>query len=251
MRQYYSVTLSKSAYEKDFNTLEKKLAEIGFYMTGKEAMFSFDEMDGYVAICKEGQVLVFRGSETEAENFFEDWRINFNIKLIDIEIEGIKIKDVAKGYGERIEKYWFDLKKLIFDDTILVTGHSAGGGYALIAGKAFKEALEKKVLPYPHANPRICDTHHFLPETFHTINAADIVTRVPLKVMQRRQTGTMIDFDKKGRYRKNAKVQKVIDFFTSIAQNIFGMVVNHDATDYETNWFKNWDKIQETIEEKG
>jgi hypothetical protein len=244
-RQFYSVELSEIAYITDFRTIVKKLENIGFFLRGEQDFFSFDEMDGFVATCDEGQVIVFRGSELEPENFFMDWRINADFLLIDIEVEGIKIKNVARGYGKRIERYWGNIKSLIWDEDIFITGHSAGGGYSTIFAKCFKEVTKKEIVKcIPHATPRITNTHHFLPEQFYTVNCSDIVTRIPLRIQERRHTGHMIYYNKKGNYLKSAKIEKIIDFF----RNTKEAISNHMIFEYKKNWVKNWEEIQEMLE---
>jgi hypothetical protein len=244
MREYYSMELSELAFITDFNALEKRLEKIGFYLRDKSDMFSFDEMDGFVATCEDGQVLVFRGSEFEPENLFKDWRINLDFKLIDINIEGVIIPNVASGFGKRIERYWGQLKDLIWDDDPLTTGYSAGGGYCTIFARAFKDVMKKPVVKcVAHASPRITNTHKFLPERKYTINCSDLVPRVPLRLQERRHTGTMVYYNKSGHYTPKAKVEKIIEFFFNIKQSI----PFHMPTGYKNNWYNNWDEIEQNF----
>ena len=243
-REYYSATLAELAYITDFKILQKELMKIGFYMRRKGDMFSFDEMDGFVAVCDEGLVMAFRGTEFEPENLFQDWRINFDFGLIDIEIEGKTIKNVAKGYGERIEKYWHKLKDMIWCGNPLFTGHSAGGGYAPIMARAYRDVTGDKFRCFPHAGPRITNTHHFLPEQYYTINSSDIVPRVPLNLMDRRHTGKLIYFNRKGKYIKTSKIERIVKFVLNIRRTL----KNHYPNEYEKVWLDNWFKIEAELE---
>ena len=45
-----------------------------------------------------------------------------------------------------------------------------------------------------------------------------------------------------------AKIVKLINFFFSLSRDIKDIGEDHLTGEYEANWFKNWDKIQKTIE---
>jgi len=232
-RVYSSPWLSKIAYlEKD--EIDKKLKERSFSLVH---FFDHKALQGYIAECQEGQVIVFRGSQNVFQHP-EDWVANLKTKIIDT-----KVGRCQEGYYELVEAVEDEIIEYLRGDDFLVTGHSAGAGCSRI----FKKMLEltgRRARVVPFASPNITDDKNFDPDSFYVINNADGVTRFPFKIMGHCRSGKMIFFNWRGNYIKNSKfLERLVQFFLDIDD----LAKDHDIKDYEKLWYKNFKKIWRVI----
>jgi len=229
-REYHAMTLSRLAYlEKE--DIIKQLPN-GFEFV---VFFTFDEVQGFVCKCDEGEVLAFRGSEAK----INDWKANF-----DITLKNTDIGRVQEGYYNALMDCEDMIRCFIRDKKVLVTGHSAGGAYSVLYSKILdaRHGFDTKCIAFEP--PRVCDTHKFNPKVFFTINSADIVPRFPLKAMHYRHTGTLIYFTPSGKAKENTKfIKRLVNFFTDIDD----VVKDHECYPIEKLWFKKWETIKNIL----
>jgi hypothetical protein len=221
-----SATLARIAYQ-DKERIEKNLKNLGYKLIN---YFDIKEMQGYIAECEEGQVISFRGSELKVL----DWVRNFNFELKDT-----YIGKCHAGYYNILEKSYDKLKPFITDKNILVTGHSHGGGLAIIFAKMLNVTDNFNATFIAFESPRVSDTHKFNQQGYYTINSADIVPRLPLRIQEFRHNGKLIYFNKKGVYKEKAKIARLIDFVTDF-KDVFA---DHEIGLVENLFKLNFDKI--------
>ena len=230
-REKFSATLSKLAYLSE-EDIKKELPKYGFQF---QKFFSFEQLQGFICECDEGQVLTFRGSEMK----LNDWKANFDIRLKDT-----FIGNVSEGYYDILEESCGYIVKYITDANILLTGHSCAAAYSGIFSKMLDEVYGFNTKCIVFEPPRYTDTHHFNDKVFYTINSADIIPRFPLKLMDRRHTGTLIYFNRKGKARENTRfIARLMNFILDVDD----IIKDHDIEDVEKLWFKNWDRIEKIL----
>ncbi len=143
---------------------------------------------GILLTSKEHNILVFRGTQTQAE-----WLNNLNAaqqKYVDL--SGKDYGEVHKGFL----KLTSDLSPSIaevakkLDPTIpcYVTGHSLGAAIATLAAFEIARAvpqLKDKIQLYTFASPRVCSPtfakihSQFIPNAYRIVNLGDTVPLVP------------------------------------------------------------------------
>ena len=236
-REYFAPTLARLAYITDKNALKTALSGLGFTLI---ETYDINEMQAYLCECDEGQVLSFRGSEFSFTNLIKlwDWIRNFQIELKDT-----FIGNVHTGYYNILEKTYDTLNAKITDKNLIIASHSQGAGLGTIFAKMINVADGYNAKFFSFEPPRISDTHKFNKNGFYTVNSSDIVPRVPLRVMDYRHNGTLIYFNRGGKYKKRARIEKLIDFILDVKDTF----KDHEISFVEKNWHSNWEEIQKTI----
>lgn len=140
-------------------------------------------------------VVAFRGTRPDQ---VRDWMSDFEISQVSFSeyFTAPEIGNVHDGFAHLLARNWPDLTAAVraFQDdsqTLWITGHSLGGALALMACSAFvfTERLPVNGL-YTFGQPRVGDlqfcTHcqsQFGDNMFRFVNDADIVTRVPPRIV--------------------------------------------------------------------
>jgi len=231
IRKYYSAYLSEIAYQDEEN-IRIKLEKIGFRFI---KFFDFEPMQAYLCECKDGQTLVFRGSEAD----WNDWKTNFDIELIDT-----YIGKVHKGYFEILDEARVKIEKYILDKNILLTGHSAGAAFTCIMAKILDYKYRYNCSAIGFEPPKFTGDKNFYPKFVFTVNNADGVSRLPLKVMGYSRTGKMIFFNLRGRYIKHSYLlERIVSFLIDIDD----IAKDHSMKEVRRLWVKNWEKINKNI----
>ncbi len=170
--------------------------------------FDVQSTQAYLAGDDDTFILAFRGTEKEK---IIDWMTNADV----LQVNG-PVGKVHQGFLVGVNYIWRDLWKILDKDrgtrSLWVTGHSLGGALATLAVAKirFENAHPVNGL-YTFGQPRVGDDEFasrfnidFGAQTFRFVNNQDVVPRVPLRLMNYRDTGTFKYFDKYGKLVKNA-----------------------------------------------
>ena len=233
-RKKYAAKMANLAYSSNTDYITDELIKLGIVFIKK---FKFGNMDGYIATCEEGLSFVFRGTDS-----FSDWVTDFNFELIKTDIG-----TVHKGFYEQLDRYFDDLCNMIDDENTVIIGHSKGAAEAIIFSKMLKIRKDYDAEFFAFEPPRTSDSHKFNTNGYYTINSADIVPRVPLRVMDYRHTGELIYFSKRGKAYKGSKwIKRLIDFATDLDDTFS----DHEPAKIEKLWGENWKKIEKILLKK-
>lgn len=144
---------------------------------------------GIALTSKEHNILVFRGTQTQAE-----WLKNLNAaqKLYTSAASGQSYGEVHEGFLDLMQRLTPSLAEVAqqLDPTIpcYVTGHSLGAAIATLAAFELVQAvpqLKDQVRLYTFAGPRVCSPtfakfhHQFVPNAYRIVNLGDTVPLVP------------------------------------------------------------------------
>ena len=140
--------------------------------------------------------LVFRGTES---NNPRDW-------LTDARFgpRSTSLGRVHSGFDDALDEVWSDVLAHLGTDPrhLTITGHSLGGGLAILAAARLAESGRSPKAVYVFGCPRVGladfrDAYDSLLQasTFRIINHIDLVTRVPLLVQGYRVPGRRMYFD--------------------------------------------------------
>jgi triacylglycerol lipase len=186
-------------------------------------VYMFEKVEaaqGFLAVGDGFAVLAFRGTEKK----LEDWQTDIAFELTAKPSVYDKC-ETHKGFSDDLEKVYADIKtelaKNIGKDTLLyVTGHSLGAALATLM--AARLTAEKQKVCGVHAvytfgSPRVGDpafatayTYALGNSTYRVINAEDLVTRVPPRIVPTKpqwhydHVGQIVYFDTDGRMQLNA-----------------------------------------------
>ncbi len=203
-----TVELSRLAY-KDAATAAAGIANIGldefkFYDGGNstQAFYAATANDRYLA---------FRGTESRNPR---DWVVDSRFKA-----GPGALGSVHSGFDQALSEIWPELAADLAADArpLTVTGHSLGGGLAIIAGARLIDSGSAPAAVYVFGCPRpgLIDFRDGYDRalknlTHRVINHIDIVTRVPLLYQSYRAPGHRQYFDKAGVFHENAGAWQII-----------------------------------------
>jgi triacylglycerol lipase len=158
----------------------------------------------FVTATDEMILVSFRGTQS---NDIWDWMTDADIILRPF-VAGM----VHKGFYEGLEDVWSDMNWAItqFQDqgqSLWFAGHSLGAALACLAVARLIFEQHKPINGlYTFGQPRTGDfafsrdfDHEFGGRTFRFVNNADIVTRIPPRVLGYSHVGQLLFFDKKGK----------------------------------------------------
>ena len=160
------------------------------------------ETQAYVIASDLAVVVAFRGTQPDK---LLDWMSDLDTLFVDGPF-GL----VHNGFNLALSRVWDDLTATVaqFQDrgqSLWLTGHSLGAALATLAAARWR-AQDKPVHGLYHfGSPRVGDRvfertfdQDFAARNFRFVNNADLVTRVPLRVMGYSHAGTMLYFTDKG-----------------------------------------------------
>jgi len=151
---------------------------------------------GFVAWAAQGTLVAFRGTESTA-----DWVSNLHLTTRSIP----KVGQVHAGFWGQFQALQPQMEKLLNGraaSPLVVTGHSLGGGIAVLAATTWASTRTLRAL-YTYGQPAVAKDNAAaaigasLSGRYHRmVNAADIVPRVPPGY---RHAGHLLHFDGQGR----------------------------------------------------
>ena len=203
-----TVELSRLAYKDatDAHTgaSAQGLGEFKFYDGGNstQAFFAASGTDRYLS---------FRGTES---NNARDWVVDAKFSP-----KPGALGKVHSGFDEALDEVWTDVAADLAGDArpLTITGHSLGGGLAILAAARLIDAGSSPAAVYVFGCPRpgltgFRDSYDGALKnlTHRVINHIDIVTRVPLLTQGFRAPGLRQYFDKSGTFHESAGAWQII-----------------------------------------
>jgi len=182
----------------------KGLGEFKFYDGGNSTQ-------AFVATTATDRYLAFRGTES---NNARDWVADAKFSP-----QSGALGQVHSGFNEALDEIWGDVATDLAGDArpLTITGHSLGGGLAILAAARLIDAGSSPVAVYVYGCPRpglrgFRDAYDTTLKnlTHRVINHIDIVTRVPLLSQGYRAPGLRQYFDKSGTFHENAGAWQII-----------------------------------------
>jgi triacylglycerol lipase len=169
---------------------------------GLDEFLFFDKLEtqAYIAGNDKLLILAFRGTTA-----LLDWIFDARIDLI-----GGPAGRVHEGFNVALSFVWLDIWNYIKEQrrgrSLWVTGHSLGAALATLAVAKLRLERDEAVSGlYTFGQPRAGDLEFarvfdldFGQQTFRYVNDQDIVSRVPLRLMQYSHIGTFKWFDEHG-----------------------------------------------------
>jgi triacylglycerol lipase len=169
---------------------------------GLDELLFFDKLEtqAYIAGNDKLLILAFRGTTA-----LLDWIFDARIDLI-----GGPAGRVHEGFNVALSFVWLDIWNYIKEQrrgrSLWVTGHSLGAALATLAVAKLRLERDEAVSGlYTFGQPRAGDLEFarvfdldFGQQTFRYVNDQDIVSRVPLRLMQYSHIGTFKWFDEHG-----------------------------------------------------
>jgi triacylglycerol lipase len=263
--------LAKAAYA---DSAAAQVAAASFGLTDFQwIQFSkpLEDVYAFVAGGPEYVVIAFRGTDPKDWN---NWMTDLQATpaRFDWLFQGAaEAGDVHAGFGHALFDAWEKIESALDNvmpkvpagsdpakvanttqRTLWLTGHSLGGGLAVLTGAAFSmwtDQVKRQVNGiYTFGQPRVglyrfCGNYdHLLHErTFRFVNKKDLVPRIPFRGWDYADIGQMIHFDSNNEPQLQSvewnnflsrNLQSFSDFFDIITR--FGTGVNdHDMTTYE------------------
>lgn len=201
----YALALaSKLAYANE-NVVINKLIEQGFngkFITGSQT-------DTQLFIAHSGSVIViaFRGTE----KIPDDWCIDAKMAFRDT-VHG----RIHTGFDDALSSVWDELVETLenvhqYGQSLWITGHSLGGALAVLAAARLTLDIDKSIYKsisglYTFGQPRVGDRtfvtaldNAIKPRYFRLVNDNDIVPRIPDRLNQYQEGGSIRFFDSDGK----------------------------------------------------
>jgi triacylglycerol lipase len=164
----------------------------------------FDRRDtqAYVMANDQAIVVAFRGTQPDR---LLDWMSDCDTLFVNG-----PFGRVHNGFNLALSRVWEDLIATVTElqdqgQSLWLTGHSLGAALATLASARWREQDKPVNGLYHFGSPRVGDRvfertfdQDFAARNFRFVNNADLVTRVPLRVMGYSHTGTMLYFTDKG-----------------------------------------------------
>ena len=193
---------SRLAYKSE-DTIRNKLQEQGF----NSEFINEPSTDTQLFIAHNGTAVVisFRGTEK-----FKDWLTNAGI-----EFHNTSNGRTHKGFDKALDSVWSQIIKALekahqYGQPIWITGHSLGGALAVLAAARLALDIDQNVYKsinglYTFGQPRVGDRvfvkaldNEIKPRYFRFVNDNDMVPRVPDRLNQYQDGGSISFFDSKG-----------------------------------------------------
>ena len=150
-------------------------------------------------------VIAFRGTED-----FKDWLTDAGIEF-RVTVHG----RVHKGFDQALDSVWSQITETLERvqqnaQSLWVTGHSLGGALAVLASARLSLDIDQEIYKsinglYTFGQPRVGDRtfvqtldNEIKPRYFRFVNDNDIVPRVPDRLNQYKEGGTILFFDANG-----------------------------------------------------
>lgn len=163
-----------------------------------------DKRDTQAYVMANGQTIVvaFRGTQPDK---LLDWMSDCDTLFVNG-----PFGRVHNGFNLALSQVWEELIATVteFQDqgqSLWLTGHSLGAALATLASARWREQDKPVNGLYHFGSPRVGDRvfersfdQDFAARNFRFVNNADLVTRVPLRVMGYSHAGTMLYFTDKG-----------------------------------------------------
>lgn len=246
---YWMAKLSKIAYREksdnspDIETIKTELKGIDPKYVDVSG-FDANSSQGLVIKHEDFVVASFRGTDEIA-----DWLDNLNAVPTDGPLGG-----VHKGFYKALMDIWPQMKTVIRsyrrtsdgqpDRPLWITGHSLGGALATLAVATLVEADETFHGAYTFGCPRVGDrdfARTFNVEAKSKIyrfqNNADIVTRVPARIMGYSHVGSFIYITQDGKLSDDVGwwytfMDTVKGIISDIGDKGFDAIEDHNISDY-------------------
>ncbi len=203
LKNAYALALaSKLAYQSEAH-IRTKLLEQGF----NTEFINEASTDTQLFIAHSGRAIViaFRGTEK-----FKDWLTNAGIDFKDTS-HGL----VHKGFDRALESVWKQITTTLGDiqqygQPLWITGHSLGGALAVLAAARLALDIDTSIYKsinglYTFGQPRVGNRvfvkaldEEIKPRYFRFVNDNDIVPRVPDRLNQYQEGGSIRFFDAQG-----------------------------------------------------
>lgn len=203
LKNAYALALaSKLAYEPE-EQIRNKLQEQGF----NTEFINIAKTDTQLFIAHNGSavVMAFRGTEK-----FKDWLTNAGI-----EFRNTPHGRVHKGFDKALDSVWSQITKALekahqYGQPLWITGHSLGGALAVLAAARLALDIDQSIYKsinglYTFGQPRVGDRafmnaldDEIKPRYFRFVNDNDIVPRVPDRLNQYQDGGSIRFFDAAG-----------------------------------------------------
>jgi len=264
-KAYLLAVASKLAYLKE-KQAKDKCKEYGFDKF-KFIQNKATSTEAFVASTKEFIVVSFRGSQQ-----LQDWFTDFEFIHTDGPL-GRTHRGFIKAYrsiedelNEAIEKCRFKTRQGLDDESleslntkmhpqsIWFTGHSLGAALATVAvGHRVEQSLPVDGL-YTFGSPRVFEwdaatrfEQIIASRTFRFVNNADIVTRLPKRLMGYRHVGQLKYFDENGDFKDDPSfwerfLDRMQGRFEDFMEKGFSAIKDHDIDDYIKRCKKACDK---------
>ena len=203
LKNAYALALaSKLAYQSE-DQIRTKLLEQGFNTTFINEASTDTQL--FIAHSGSAIVIAFRGTEK-----FKDWLTNAGIDFEDTS-NGL----VHKGFDQALGSVWKQITTILADiqqygQPLWITGHSLGGALAVLAAARLALDIDKSIYQsinglYTFGQPRVGNRDfvkalddEIKPRYFRFVNDNDIVPRVPDRLNQYQEGGSIRFFDAQG-----------------------------------------------------
>lgn len=203
LKNAYALALaSKLAYESE-NQIRDKLTEQGFNTEFINEPTTDTQL--FIAHNNNAVIIAFRGTEK-----FKDWLTNAGIDF-RVTVHG----RVHKGFDQALDSVWNQITGTLERvqqnaQPLWITGHSLGGALAALAAARFCLDIDQEVYKsvnglYTFGQPRIGDRsfvktldNEIKSRYFRFVNDNDLVPRVPDRLNQYQEGGSIRFFDSKG-----------------------------------------------------
>lgn len=159
------LTLLNAAVEASEATYPDKLHQFSMWQPDDLKKFKTNNFSGYVASNHELVMLAFRGTQNNWKsldgfvNSTSQWLTNLNYRQV---VSGNC--RIHKGFNEELNSAFDDIQSLlkqhkVKNKTLIITGHSAGGGLATLAGKKIYEMGIAQSYVYTFSAPKVGDAN--------------------------------------------------------------------------------------------
>lgn len=201
---------------------------------GEFKFFTASSTQAFTAADDDRRFLAFRG--TEATNPI-DWARDAQFRP-----RPAALGRVHSGFDGALDEVWAEVEAEIDGDTrpLTITGHSLGGGLAIVAASRLAAAASPPAAVYVFGCPRtglsdFRDAYDVTLEdvTFRIINHIDLVTRVPLLAQGYRAPGRRMYFDESHTFHPDAGAWQVAKDDLSYRLRHFGRIQSLGLSTHE------------------
>lgn len=247
----YALALaSKLAYAPE-QEIRNKLATQGF----QSEFISDTNTDTQLFIAHSGSVIVisFRGTED-----FRDWLTDAGIGF-----RNTPHGRVHDGFDQALDSVWPAITQTLnqiqlYGQSLWITGHSLGGALAVLTAGRLTLEIDQSIYKsinglYTFGQPRVGDRsyvteldHALKPRYFRFVNDNDIVPRVPDRLSQYQEGGSVMFFDAEGKLHDDvgfwfAFLERIKGSFQQKLDLIPSFIEHHFIDRYIDNISKNRD----------
>ncbi|WP_445369263.1 lipase family protein [Methylomonas sp. BW4-1] len=206
----YALALaSKLAYAKEAEVLNK-LSVQGFngrFIDASKIAGSSQDTQAFIAHSGSVIVIAFRGTEKVPEDWCADAKMAFRTTPHG---------NIHTGFDDALDAIWDTLVDTLesvhqYGQSLWLTGHSLGGALAVLAAARLTLDIDRRIYKsinglYTFGQPRVGDRRFvseldqaLKPRYFRFVNDNDIVPRVPDRLNQYQEGGSICFFDSEGK----------------------------------------------------